>query len=160
MRYRGGPSLTAMQQFVNLQINPICEGTGSVRLGKLTWEFAAQPDPLSRVYKVRIQYQQGNVPQVYVVNPDLVTLAEGRRLPHVYEQNPARLCLYLPGTSEWSAAKRISETIVPWTYLWLWYFEEWLASGVWKGGGRHPRVLEKPSPRHMLEEERKCAAAL
>src|SRR5215211_685661 len=124
MRYRGGPSLTAMQQFVNLQINPICEGTGSVRLGKLTWEFAAQPDPLSRVYKVRIQYQQGNVPQVYVVDPDLVTLAEGRRLPHVYEQNPARLCLFLPGTGEWSAAKRISETIAPWIYLWLWYFEE------------------------------------
>jgi len=54
----------------------------------------------------------------------------GRAGNEVYEQNPARLCLSLPGTGEWSPAKRISETIVPWTYLWLWYFEEWLASDV------------------------------
>jgi hypothetical protein len=160
MRYRGGPSLTAMQQFVNLKINPICEGIGLVRLGKLTWEFAVQPDPLSRVYSVRIEYRQGDVPQVYVIEPDLAALAEGRRLPHAYDQKPARLCLYLPGTGEWSPAKRISETIVPWTYLWLWYFEEWLASGVWKGGGQHPRLPEKRSRRTMCQEERKCAAPL
>ena len=54
----------------------------------------------------------------------------GRAGNEVYEQNPARLCLSLPGTGKWSPAKRISETIVPWTYLWLWYFEEWLASDV------------------------------
>jgi len=148
-----------MQQLVNLQINPICAGTGAVRLGKLTWDFTVQPDALSWVYAVRIEYRQGDVPLVWVLDPDLGEQAEGRRLPHVYEQNPARLCLYLPGTGEWSAAKRISETIVPWTYLWLWYFEEWLASGVWKGGCRHPPLPEKLSPRRMSEEERKCAVA-
>jgi len=157
MRYRGGPRLTAVQQFVNLKINPICEGTGSVRLGKLTWDFTVQPDPLSRVYTVRIEYRQGDVPQVYVLEPDLVALAEGRRLPHVYGQSPPCLCLYLPGTGEWSPTKRISETIVPWTYLWLWYFEEWLASDVWKGGGQHPRLPDKPRRRH--EGERRCTAA-
>ena len=34
----------------------------------------------------------------------------------------------------------ISGTIVPWTILWLFYFEEWLMSDEWKGGGVHPRV--------------------
>ena len=138
MRYRGAPALTAVQQFVNLKINPICKGEGGVRLGKLSWEFTARPDPLSRFYRVRIQFRQGGVPQVYVVDPDLNLLAEGRRLPHVYDQTRVRLCLYLPGTGEWSPSRRISETIVPWTFLWLWYFEEWLVSDAWKGGGLHP----------------------
>ena len=42
-----------------------------------------------------------------------------------------------------SPSTRISETIVPWTFLWLWYFEEWLASDVWKGGGVHPSRVER-----------------
>jgi hypothetical protein len=33
---------------------------------------------------------------------------------------------------------RIDLTIVPWAMLWLFYFEEWLSSSDWKGGGVHP----------------------
>jgi hypothetical protein len=33
---------------------------------------------------------------------------------------------------------RLDHTIVPWTALWLFYFEEWLISNDWKGGGVHP----------------------
>jgi hypothetical protein len=142
MRYRNGPDLTAVQQLVNLRANPICDGTGSVHLGKLTWEFAARPSLLGRVYKVRIEHRQYEVPKTYVIEPDLTMLAGGRRLPHVYEQNPARLCLYLPGTGEWSPTKRISGTIVPWTFLWLWYFEEWLAARVRSLEGRRPASSE------------------
>jgi hypothetical protein len=98
MRYRAAPALTAVQQFVNLKINPICKGEGGVRLGKLNWEFTVRPDPLSRLYRVRIEFRQGAVPQVSVIDPDLSLLAEGRKLPHVYDQTPAQLCLYLPGT--------------------------------------------------------------
>jgi hypothetical protein len=32
---------------------------------------------------------------------------------------------------------RIDQTIVPWTAVWLFYFEEWLTSDEWKGGGVH-----------------------
>jgi hypothetical protein len=73
-----------------------------------------------------------------VERPDLVELAEGRKLPHVYQQNPARLCLYLPGTGEWQPWMRIDQMIVPWTSLWLYFFEDWLATDEWKGGGKHP----------------------
>jgi hypothetical protein len=107
-------------------------------MGKLVWQFEAQPDVSSRSYSVRIIYQQGDAPQVYITDPDLTLLADGRRIPHVYEQKPTRLCLYLPGAGEWSPSKRMSETVVPWTFLWLWYFEEWLVSGEWKGGGKQP----------------------
>jgi hypothetical protein len=75
-----------------------------------------------------------------VIAPDLQALAQGRPLPHVYEERPARICLYLPDTDEWSPDKRIVGTIVPWAVLWLYYFEDWLTTGEWSGGGHHPMV--------------------
>jgi hypothetical protein len=132
--------LTAVQQFIGLQRSPICAGHGTLRLGRLAWEFEARPTPMSRPYRLRIIYKQDGTPQVLVIEPDLAALAEGRRLPHVYDQKPARLCLYLPRAREWNSSMSISETIVPWAILWLFYFEEWLASNEWKGGGMHPKV--------------------
>ena len=102
--------------------------------------------PLSRLYMLRIDYQQGDAPDVSVVDPDLVDLAGGRKLPHVYEQRPTRLCLYLPRTEEWTATMRLDQTIVPWSLLWLFFFEEWLTSDEWKGGGEHPLVKMQPRP--------------
>ena len=55
-----------------------------------------------------------------------------------YSETPVNLCLYLPGTGEWSPDRRLDQTIVPWAALWLFYFEEWLWSNEWKGGGVHP----------------------
>lgn len=69
-------------------------------------------------------------------------LADGRHLPHVYSTKPVRLCLFDPQTAEWSPGAAIADTIVPWTYEWLFYFEEWLVSDEWKGGGRHPEVRD------------------
>jgi hypothetical protein len=33
---------------------------------------------------------------------------------------------------------RIDQTFVPWATTWLYYFEDWLITDEWKGGGRHP----------------------
>ena len=76
--------LTAAQQFVNLQANPICSGSGTLHAGRLVWFYMASPTPISRDYTIRIEYRQDNTPQVFVGDPDLGVLAEGRRLPHVY----------------------------------------------------------------------------
>ena len=108
------------------------------RSGRLTWRFVTSPTAFSRRYRVRIEYRQGAVPSVFVEEPDLVDLAGGRRLPHVYTQKPPRLCLYLPGEGQWTSAMRLDQTVVPWSILWLFYFEEWLVSNEWKGGGVHP----------------------
>ena len=43
-------------------------------------------------------------------------------------------------TYEWQSWMRLDQTVVPWTTLWLFYFEEWLASDDWKGGGMHPET--------------------
>lgn len=73
-----------------------------------------------------------------MLSPDLTELAGERDIPHVYH-DPLRLCLYLPGAGEWESHMRIDRTFVPWTSTWLFYFEEWLASDDWKGGGIHPQ---------------------
>lgn len=136
---RGGRRpITAAHQYLHLRTNPISSGSGRLGPGRLMWRFVTSPTSFSRRYRVRIQYRQGGKPDVFVEEPDLLELADGRRLPHVYEQNPPRLCLYLPNTGEWTSAMRLDQTIVPWTVLWLFYFEEWLVSNEWKGGGVHP----------------------
>jgi transposase InsO family protein len=47
---------------------------------------------------------------------------------------------------------RLDQTIVPWTSLWLFYFEDWLSEGEWRGGGEHPE------PRDVVVQtlERAC----
>jgi hypothetical protein len=135
--------LTAAQQFLNLRTNPVCVGNGRLRSGRLVWRYRTTPTPLSRIYVIRIEFQQGDTPDIFVEDPDLTSLAEGRRLPHVYGQKPTRLCLYLPRTREWEAWMRLDQTVVPWTSLWLFYFEEWLVSDDWKGGGQHPKGADQ-----------------
>jgi hypothetical protein len=131
--------LTLAQQYVNLRANPASAGSGEMRGDRLVWRFETSPHPLSRDYQIRIEVGGDNSPEVYVEAPDLHALAERRRLPHVYEQEPPRLCLFMPGTGEFRPWMRIDQTIVPWTALWLFYFEAWLATDEWKGGGKHPR---------------------
>lgn len=146
--------LTAAQQFLSLRMSPIAPGAGSLRTGRLLWRFPVTPSPLSRQYAARIEYALGHAPKVFIEAPDLIDLAAGRRLPHVYEQCPPRLCLYLPGTQEWHPGLRLDQTIVPWTSLWLFYFEDWLMTDQWSGGGMHPdptapRRLRRILPRRL-----------
>jgi hypothetical protein len=138
MVLRSRRSLTVAQQFVNLKANPISAGDGSLLPGRLTWQYETSPSPLSRAYGIRIALTPRGPPSVTVEWPDLVELTGGRKLPHVYSQKPTELCLYLPGTGEWQPWMRIDQTLVPWTSLWLFYFEDWLGSDDWKGGGVHP----------------------
>ncbi len=109
-----------------------------MKAGRLVWRCDLSPTPLSRAYSVRIEYGRGWSPDVFVEKPDLPILAEGRKIPHVYSEEPVRLCLYLPGSGQWRPWMLLDQTIVPWAVLWLYFFEEWLRSGEWRGGGEHP----------------------
>jgi hypothetical protein len=130
--------LTAAQQDLALRLSPITVGGGGVKQGRLSWQFSVQPTAMSRTYGLKLEYDVWDVPRVCVCTPDLVELAGGRRLPHVYSERPTRLCLYLPRGGDWHRGLSLAATIVPWTYLWLYYFEDWLISGEWRGGGMHP----------------------
>ncbi len=130
--------LTVAQQFFHLRRNTIFGGEGSVSRGKLVWRYERQPTIYSRTYSVRVTQKEGDIPDVYVDAPDLSLLADGRKLPHIYAERPPRLCLYFPKTKEWSSSDRIDETLLPWTDLWLYYYEDWLFFDDWKGSGEHP----------------------
>jgi hypothetical protein len=145
MRYGRPRALTAAQQFINLRGSPLSMGDGILHAGRFAWTYETMPSALSRVYRIRIELNHDLSPDVFVEDPDLQGLAGGRRLPHIYP-NPTRLCLYLPGTTEWRPWMRLDQTIVPWTSLWLFYFEDWLASNDWKGGGEHPPEIPDTRP--------------
>lgn len=108
----------------------------SVRRGRLTSVGDLMPSEMSATYTVQITMQGGNRPEVRVLSPKLKARGEDELIPHMYGQE--RLCLYLPGAGQWSAEKPIAVTIVPWTSLWLYFYEVWRATGEWLGGGVEP----------------------
>jgi hypothetical protein len=92
---------------------------------------------MSRRYTLRIAYRAGGVPDVFVLTPELTLHPEADVLPHTYPGD--RLCLHLPG--RWSPHMYIAHATVPWTSEWLFYYELWLITGQWNGGGHgEPRA--------------------
>jgi hypothetical protein len=110
----------------------------------VVWTGDLQPSLLSDRYRVRISYNLHKYPFIDVVEPKLTIRDGSKSIPHVYEEN--RLCLFDPRKNEWSHTMLIAETIIPWTSLWLFYYETWQATGEWLGGGEHP-ILKKSKNR-------------
>lgn len=100
--------------------------------------------PQFTTYQVEVRYIVGFNPQVRVLSPELCRLPgnEEGSLPHVYgPSSDPTLCLFDPEAGEWDSTMLIAETIIPWTIEWLTFYEFWLMTGVWSGGGRHPTLL-------------------
>ncbi len=106
----------------------------------LIWEATLQPSAISRSYLIRLEYRLGQLPKIHVLKPDIVAEAktEGRTLPHVF--SGAKLCLFHPDYHEWNSNMQLSDTVLPWISEWLFFYEIWLATGEWMGGGEHPLV--------------------
>ncbi len=110
---------------------------------RIVWEGSITPSPLSEKYEVRIEYDFNRRPVVKIVSPGLRLLPDSTQLPHTYEGDV--LCLYYPKRGEWKAELPIADYIVPWISMWLYFYEVWLATGEWLGGGteHNPRVCSK-----------------
>lgn len=106
--------------------------------GRLVCRGAIQPTPLSHTYHVRVEYEAGRNPSVWVETPRLRRRQAGERIPHTYSDNEP--CVFLPGSGEWRSDKKIALTVVPWLSTWLFYYESWLVTGEWLGGGVHPHA--------------------
>ncbi len=130
--------LSAVQQYLRLK-RDLPDGCGNVSMGKLIWRQTLKPTAISEHYALRVVLAPSHSPKVYVENPCLSEMAGGRKLLHVYKQKPAQLCLYRPAYREWLPSMFLSDTILPWASLWLFYFEDWLITDEWKGGGEHPK---------------------
>jgi hypothetical protein len=108
---------------------------------ELRYRFSVSPGEFSRFYDCLLSVRPGFVaPDVFVLQPDLSTLSGGRRLPHTYghKGRGTQLCLFLPKRREWMPQMKLADTHLAWTVEWLGYFEEWLLTGEWAGGGYHP----------------------
>jgi len=133
------PVLNLGQQLAGLKAT-YPSGAGNISQRVLRWSTELTPTPLSRAYCVEIELRQCNRPKVFVRTPCLLDLANGRKIPHLYCQNPAELCLYYPEFKQWTHSHSLARTVIPWSSLWLYYFEDWMIDGEWKGGGIHPKI--------------------
>ena len=101
---------------------------------RLTWTVQLQPTPLSATYTVRVHHDAGNHrPRVAVLDPPLED-RWGKGLPHVFPGD--ELCLYYDEFD--GAVDLIADKMVPWVSEWLYYYELWVTTGDWLGGGIHP----------------------
>lgn len=159
----GHKGLTAAQQMLHLRASTLFKGEGTLRGQVIVWRCEVRPTPLSRRYTLRLVWTEGEAPHVLVEDPDLVLLADGADLPHVYTQRPTELCLYLPRAGQFKQTDRLDQTVLPWAMVWLAYFEDWLARGCvdWQGGGVHPSDLaegSRPRRRSRAARDRYAAA--
>ena len=147
------PEIGIREQY--LALKQFCPGTVVITDNDKTvrWEGTLQPTPFSREYRVVIKYTLSHPPVCVVKEPDLLALAGGREIPHIYQNQTGikgtQLCLYLPvvkqknKVSEWQPTMFVANTILPWASMWLLYFEFWLSNGKWDGGGVEHDVIEE-----------------
>lgn len=95
-----------------------------------TWIGSLQPNTTSPIYIVKIVYHcTGQCSKPPVVNIESPKICPDT--PHRYRDGS--LCLYFPTDGDWSPDRFISRTIVPWTALWLAFYEIWLDTNHWYG---------------------------
>ncbi len=120
--------------------------------GEAVWEGTLAPD--KRRHVVRVRYRVPGVlenislknaqPRVQVIAPLLEPHPDYEEgpFPHVYvnDDDSAKpyLCLFSPELREWDANDLIADTTVFWASEWLYFYEGWLITKKWRGGGRHP----------------------
>lgn len=105
------------------------------------WRGTLQPRESAPAYRILLCYKMGHAPKVWVTWPKLAPDA-----PHLYSGE--HLCLYWPKEWVWQPDELIARTVLPWTALWLYYYELWLDSGEWHGPSSHgaaPRRKETDS---------------
>lgn len=105
------------------------------RDGRMLATGKLRPTAMNAEYHIRMEYGWPHYPGVYVNYPRLRG-RKGVRPPHLYPHD--RLCLFWPVNREWNGSMYIADTIIPWAAEWLIFYESWLVTGEWQGGGEHP----------------------
>lgn len=95
-----------------------------------------QPTPMSDSYKVSIAVKDGE-PDVTILAPQLL-VSKGQFI-EVHMYGPQKPCLYRPDADDWNPVNEKFPSIVTWLSEWLFFYELWLSTGEWLGGGEHPR---------------------
>lgn len=129
--------LTPVQQLYYMQMS--WPGFSVARCGRtLIWQGQLTPDQLGSTYTIRVTYKLPIRPEVEVLAPKLQKLPD-QGIPHRFSDG--NLCLHLPG--EWHGGKIIAHTVLHWAAFWLYFYEAWLITEKWEGGGHEPPSSEK-----------------
>lgn len=103
------------------------------------------PKSFIQLFKVKIEIKKGKL-EVFVLQPQNLPLYPGETsLPHVYSTSKQRLCLYFPDGTEWHGGILLTDSVVPWISEWVFFYQLWLVTGDWLGGGI------KHGPKNELE---------
>ena len=104
--------------------------------GKVELLLKLKPTSVSIEYEIKLVARKNKKSvDIFVVNTKIERYENKRRVPHMYSDGS--LCLYYPKYNEWSYTDSWAETLIPWTSLWLFYYEIWIETGEWLGGGIH-----------------------
>jgi len=76
-------------------------------------------------YKIRIEYYTTLPPKIFIVEPKI---EKG-----IHRYKDGSLCLYHPSNFKWGDNMSISHDLLPWVYMWIYYYEMWLKTGKWFG---------------------------
>ncbi|MBI3700532.1 MAG: hypothetical protein HY242_08845 [Afipia sp.] len=110
--------------------------------------------PAKRPYLLRVGYDvpknilenrtlHNSQPGVQVLKPVLERHADYEEgpIPHVYrnkaDEKLPYLCLFSPELREWTPDDLLADTTIFWAVEWLYFYEGWLLTRKWYGGGRH-----------------------
>jgi hypothetical protein len=127
------PSL--QQQLANLQLlHPTLKG--SVDGGRLWAEGWLRGSPVTRLYRVRLEYAHGSWPRVLILEPSLERRHANQPVAHT--SGPTEPCLFTRGDRDWHAGMYLGQSIVPWLQEWLVFYEAWRYTGDWYGSGTLP----------------------
>jgi len=96
-----------------------------------------QPSSRSDAYEFVLKYNLTDPPKIKIVSPELKKNEKGEEAEHLYPNG--YLCLYQPKYREFTRTNLLTDTIIPWTSLWLYHYEVWHLTDEWLGGGEHPK---------------------
>lgn len=120
--------------------NKYPESSCKIIKNQLIWDGIIKPTPLSREYKIKIICKEKRRPKV-ILYGDKINGLDRKDFPHHFEINQEKqevvLCLHLP--YEFNYSFSITDTIILWTQEWLYFYEIWLSTGKWYGGGHIPK---------------------
>ena len=80
-------------------------------------------------YRIRIAYGAFGRPRVFLLDPPM-----REDCPHTW--GGGEMCVFWPKDPDhpgWQPGSWIADTILPWSQLWLHYYELWLETGEWRG---------------------------
>ena len=130
----------------SLSFSKIPNCTFSCKRNQIVAELPIRYENGPPKYKLKIIIGTYGDYECFIISPQ-ISYANGMP-PHIYfgdskvdEVNKVfkelHICLHLPGSDEYSIDAPIMETIVSWAIKWTEFYELWLLTGVWYGGGKH-----------------------